>query len=195
MIKQINLNNKEILKTVLKNVVKMFTERGNLSRKNLEKNIKKLTEQKSDKNVYSIHEGTFNLHIYIPKNKLEKSNDDYRSFLDNNSDHHRIIVSSIPFTSRIKKFLKENDIEYFEEAYFMMNIIDHIDVPEHILLPKSEHQKVFDQYNCDKDSMPLILSKDPICRYYGAKNGDMFRIIRNSQASGKTIIYRYVVDE
>ena len=33
---------------------------------------------------------------------------------------------------------------------------------------------------------------DPISKYYGAKKGDIFKIIRNSPTSGKYVCYRCV---
>jgi DNA-directed RNA polymerase subunit H (RpoH/RPB5) len=39
-----------------------------------------------------------------------------------------------------------------------------------------------------------ILLTDMMVRYYGAKIGDIFRIIRPSMTSGKNVFYRRVVN-
>ena len=41
--------------------------------------------------------------------------------------------------------------------------------------------------------MKKILVNDPIARFYGAKVGDLFKIIRPSVTSGKEIDYRMVI--
>ena len=43
--------------------------------------------------------------------------------------------------------------------------------------------------------MPKINFSDPIARYYNAKIEDVFRIIRPSPTSGKSIFYRRVVKD
>jgi len=41
--------------------------------------------------------------------------------------------------------------------------------------------------------MKKILVNDPISKFYGAKVGDMFKIIRPSITAGKDIDYRIVI--
>jgi DNA-directed RNA polymerase I, II, and III subunit RPABC1 len=46
--------------------------------------------------------------------------------------------------------------------------------------------------NINKNHLPKILVRDPISRYYGAKSGDIFKVIRPSSASGEYITFRLV---
>jgi DNA-directed RNA polymerase I, II, and III subunit RPABC1 len=41
--------------------------------------------------------------------------------------------------------------------------------------------------------LPKILGSDPVSKYFGARKGQVFKITRNSESSGKTVYYRVVV--
>lgn len=71
---------------------------------------------------------------------------------------------------------------------------DHIYVPKHEILPKSEAQAVLDRYNCQPTELPLILESDPAIVGLDVKPGDMIKITRTSSTAGYSIYYRYVVE-
>ena len=51
-----------------------------------------------------------------------------------------------------------------------------------------------EEYNLKQGNLQKILKTDAIARYYNAKIGDIFRIIRPSFYSGEGYSYRIVID-
>lgn len=83
--------------------------------------------------------------------------------------------------------------EVFNISELLVNIIDHVLVPEHIPLKPDEIKEFFNSYKLKPTQLPRILVNDPISRYYGMKKGDIFKIVRKSETAGKYVTYRIVV--
>ena len=75
----------------------------------------------------------------------------------------------------------------------MMNIVDHILVPKHIVLNAEESNSVMESYCARKRDMNLIKSNDPVARYYNMKPGEVVKIIRPSTMTCETFGYRLVI--
>ena len=87
-----------------------------------------------------------------------------------------------------------NNVEIFTMLEFTINIIDNIYVPKHILLTLEEKTELLEDYvNIKEYQFAKIFITDPIAKYYGAQKGDIFRIIRPSEATGESIYYRLVI--
>ncbi|MSS86786.1 MAG: DNA-directed RNA polymerase subunit H [Thaumarchaeota archaeon] len=71
---------------------------------------------------------------------------------------------------------------------------DHIYVPKHEIILKSEAEEVLKKYNCKPTELPLIFVNDPAIVGLGVKPGDMLKITRPSSTSGESLYYRYVVE-
>lgn len=71
---------------------------------------------------------------------------------------------------------------------------DHIYVPKHEIMSKSEAEKILEKFNCQPTELPLIFTNDPAIIGLGVKPGDMIRITRKSSTAGESIYYRYVVE-
>ncbi len=56
----------------------------------------------------------------------------------------------------------------------MINIIEHISVPNHQLLTEEEVKNILFEYTAKRKEVPHMLVTDPISRYYNAKVGQMF---------------------
>ena len=87
-----------------------------------------------------------------------------------------------------------DDIQVYHYKQLIVNITKHKFVPHHELVDISEHADILKKYSIkNKRGLPIILKTDPVCRYYNARIGDIFRIHRKDRF-GKSIIYRCVHD-
>jgi len=66
-------------------------------------------------------------------------------------------------------------------------------VPKHIILNDKEKKELLEELKVKPKQLPKILTKDPVAKAIGAKEGDILKIIRNSPTAGKTTYYRIVV--
>ena len=77
-----------------------------------------------------------------------------------------------------------------------IDVLLHKFVPQHLLLTKDETQKLLKKYNRAVTDLPQIFEKDPVAIAIGAKEGDIIKIIRESQTTVKSVdYYRYVKKE
>lgn len=93
--------------------------------------------------------------------------------------NHCIIVQTEPATHVAKKVIEEIEnikIELFEEKTLRYNITKHRLVPKHTALSKAESIHFRKKYGM---KIPVILSTDPIARFYFFQKGDIIKIERS----------------
>jgi len=204
-IQPIEYSFEEQKKIIFANIIKMLVERGTISGKNIDKIL-------SDFKMNHINDDTY--HIIIETPHKDDSNE-YRihlltdqkilsgtktsfigDYIYKNTSVHKIIVV-LDITQRAQQMIQMNFplIEIFLKRELMINIVDHIYVPKHILLSNEDSEKVISEYGVHKKDLPRILVSDPISHYYWAKVGQIFRIIRPSEMTGSSVYYRIVVKD
>jgi len=189
----IELNSKEINTIVCLNVLKM------LYRRNLIDDVDiTFTEISNDINQKANIEFKLNNNskcsIYSINTKLNSITqgtpiDDY---LSNNVTIHKIVI----LKDAAKKVLKQIQIDYKNAEFFfehemLEDIPMKIFIPKHILLNEEEKKEILSKFS--ENELSNILDVDMMSRYYHAKVGDIFKIVRPSIVAGNSIFYRKVV--
>lgn len=74
-----------------------------------------------------------------------------------------------------------------------INVLNHVLVPEHILLSEEEAEEMLNKLGLNKYQLPVMYASDPVAKAIGAKPGDVVLIIRDSPTAGKSVALRYVM--
>jgi len=190
----VEYNTKEINQFVMTNLLKMlerrklisywsdeFTKLGNdISNKTIFEIVL------SDKTKYSIYLVNAKLTSIVQGTPLDE-------YLSNNIDVHKIIIAKDVAKKVVKQIVSDyKHAEFFFESDMLEDIPSKIFIPEHQLMTEEEKQELLNNFS--EHDLGRIYLTDMMSRYYGAKIGDIFRIIRPSFTAGKNVYYRKVVN-
>jgi DNA-directed RNA polymerase subunit H (RpoH/RPB5) len=188
----IELNVKEINMLVCTNILKMLERRNMIN--SWESVFNKLKDDINNKaSIDFSFDNKNKCSIYIINAKLTSivqgtPLDDY---LSSNIDVHKIIVIKECAKKVVKQIVNDyKNAEFFFEYEMVEDIINKDFVPEHQILLPEQKQELLLKFN--ENELSIIFNTDMMSRYYGAENGDIFKIIRPTLTSGKSIAYRRV---
>ena len=188
------------------NIIKMFCHRGYIKEENLQKSIKKLVDQENDDYEYTLTlDVDTNYNTTIKDKQIIIKLFDYKISSINKTSP---IGEFITKYNSVYKFMVVEDInsksvkiisgystpcEIFKISELMLCIVEHILVPNHKVLTKEEANIVLNEYCARKRDMPLILTTDPVARFYNMKPDEICRITRPSVLTVEAPFYRIVV--
>lgn len=98
--------------------------------------------------------------------------------------------SITPSAMKLVPSIPPATIETFHEATLVVNITHHELVPKHIKLSDDEKKELLKRYRLKESQLPRIQRADPVALYLGLKRGEVVKIIRKSETSGRYASYR-----
>lgn len=98
--------------------------------------------------------------------------------------------SITPSANKLIPTVSPSVIEIFQESDLIVNITHHELVPKHLKLSKDEKVELLERYRLKESQLPRIQREDPVARYLGLKRGEVVKIIRRSETSGRYASYR-----
>ncbi|WBW71297.1 DNA-directed RNA polymerase I, II and III subunit Rpb5 [Schizosaccharomyces osmophilus] len=120
-----------------------------------------------------------------------------RTFVHTLGDHNHktgILIYANSMTPSAAKIIStvtgQFSIETFQESDLIVNITHHELVPRHNLLTPDEKKELLDRYKLRETQLPRIQLADPVARYLGLKRGQVVKIVRKSETSGRYNSYR-----
>lgn len=208
-----------VRKTVLTNIIKMFNKRKWISNDNLEKEIKQVTEEYNDNNIYKINldvdlnnvetyypvdegeekkfndlSGKFVMVKLLPQKitSVSKSPIIQEFFTEYKKIHKILIVDSISDKSK-NQITASKHIEVFSESFFMIDMMELVCSPKYEVLTPTETQLFLESYHLTRKQMKKIYDTDAASYYLFLKKKQIIKIIRDSELTGKSVDYRLVV--
>ncbi|KAF9046862.1 DNA-directed RNA polymerase RPB5 subunit [Hymenopellis radicata] len=116
------------------------------------------------------------------------------TILDEKSIQRGIIVFPGNMTPSARKVIVQTASQYrleeFSESDLLVNIVHHTLVPRHDVLTTEQKKILLEKYRLKETQLPRIQLADPVARYYGLRRGQVVKITRPSETSGRYASYR-----
>jgi DNA-directed RNA polymerase subunit H (RpoH/RPB5) len=189
----VEYSTKEIFTIVLTNTLLMLVRRKVL--KTTQKILEEFNNTFVEKGIIEFKDDNNNkISINLTPGKLTSivQGSQLDEYLKNNLDIHKIIIIKDPSKKVIKQIINDYvNAEIFIEHELMEDIPSKFFIPEHQLLTEEEKKNLLETFK--EHELAKINDTDIMSRYFGAKVGDIFRMIRPSITAGYNIFYRRVV--
>ena len=184
---------KEISVIVLTNVLKMCQRRELIDDiSSLLENLKDDFINKSVVEFKIIDNKKISIYQFTGKIASIVQGSPLYDYLKNFTDVHKIIIMKEPTKRTAKQITSEYpNCEFFFEYEMMEDLPSKMFIPEHKLLNDEEKKAFLEIFK--ESELAKINDTDMMSRYYAAKVGDIFKIVRPSLTAGKNIFYRKVV--
>jgi DNA-directed RNA polymerase subunit H (RpoH/RPB5) len=100
-----------------------------------------------------------------------------RDLFDQDAVHAIFVYRAITMpVKKMKMFQSLIKLEFFEESELQILSARHRLMPQHRSLPPEESTRLIETYG--KQNLPVLLSTDPVCRYYAFPIGSVVEIER-----------------
>ena len=184
-------NQSEITNIITTNLLRMLFDRKLIN--DIEKERIKLGNVEN-KNTFEISLNNDSKYsIYIINGDLSSivKSSSLDNYLSNNVNIHKIIIVKVITKKACNQLNTEyRNTEFIFEHELMEHIPSKVFIPKHELLSPEEKKELLETFN--EHNLSEIYTTDVMSRYYDAKSGDIFRIIRPSITAGNNIFYRRV---
>ncbi len=90
---------------------------------------------------------------------------------------------------------ERNHFGVYPYGIFTMEIPRHESVPKHTVMAEDEVKAVTDYFLMSKSELPTAFHTDPAVVWCGGRPGDLVKIERDSEATGKAITIRLVTED
>jgi len=185
------------------NLIKILHNRDLINAESMEKIIKKIIKDDNDDQEYMIElDNDSNYNTTIKNKKIYIKIFDYKitsvnknspigEFISKYDTEYKILIVQ-DINQKSENIIESYDTqtEVFKINHLMINIVEHVLVPKHIVLSKEETDNVLQAYRAKKRDMMIIRTTDPVAKYYNMKPGDIVKIIRPSVMTVENTAYR-----
>ena len=187
----VELNMKEVVNMVIKNLGLMFYRRNYMKSKSFtDKIVENLISDKT--HTFELDNIKYNINIINQDVKNISGGSPIDDYLNKNVDIHKFLIVKNFTKKTYSQIIKDyKNAEIFTIYEFLEDIPSKEIIPQHILLNSDEKNELLDSFGLNE--LGRIYSTDIMARYYGAKLNDVFRIIRPNISCGTSIYYRLVV--
>jgi DNA-directed RNA polymerase subunit H (RpoH/RPB5) len=187
----VELNMKEVVNMVIKNLGLMFYRRNYMKSKSfLDKIVENLISDKMY--TFELDNIKYNINIINQDVKNISGGSPIDDYLNKNVDIHKFLIVKNFTKKTYSQIIKDyKNAEIFTIYEFLEDIPSKEIIPQHILLNSDEKNELLDSFGLNE--LGRIYSTDIMARYYGTKMNDVFRIIRPNINSGTSVYYRLVV--
>lgn len=176
---------------ILQTASEMLTDRGYIVNASVPEMVRNITEGVPAMKTVDAHGGQCLLYFDREDRTGVKT---VRTLIDSNPGSEIVIVAIdgvTPFAR--KEFCNVDYVHFFNAKELIHNVTKHSMVPKHEAIPTEEVAITSKRYCVSGNQWPVILSSDPVVRYYGWVPNTIVRIYRKGLTQDEHIFFRRVV--